>query len=231
MKKRRVIRNKTLKCPECGHLCGTTSGLTRHIHKIHPITELSPETHYIDPEDAYPSLSNPDTTIRSPGITIHQPDVIHNISEYQGEESIDDDEESNFEDSDDLISVNSDNTDDTINDIESVNSDNTDDTIESKIISNDRGGHIYGSGEESTTMRIQRKHHMKDGHPFYPWSSNNELWISNLIYRDIQMSEATANKFLKSFSDGILKIEDVNINSMKQIYHILDTAEYVPVCI
>jgi hypothetical protein len=157
------------------------------------------------------------------------------------------DEDSSFQDSDNLLSVDSDSTDEDSSfqdsdDLLSVDSDNTDDTISLRenipdlsagdILLNDCGGHKYGSGgEESIAICTQRRQHMENGHPFYPWKNENELWISSLIYTEMKVSEAAANKLLKGVSDGKLKIDGVRIDTMKQIHSILDAAEYVPVCI
>jgi hypothetical protein len=135
----------------------------------------------------------------------------------------DDDDDDGIEDNDDdKLSINSGDDASTL-DI-SLESDD--------IFLNNHGGHIYGSGgEESRAIHTQQRRHMESGHPFYPWKNENELWISNLIYAEMQLSEAAADKLLKGVRDGKLKIEGVPIDSMRQIHKIIDMADYIPVCI
>ena len=99
---------------------------------------------------------------------------------------------------------------------------------ESDILPDDRGGHCYGSGgEESIVMSIQQRDHIRNSHPYYPWRSANELWISNLIYAEARMSGIAADKLLKGFRDGRMKIADFNINTTKQMHNLMEKADYV----
>lgn len=101
-----------------------------------------------------------------------------------------------------------------------------------EILLDNHGGHCYGSGgEESIVISIQQRDHKTNGHPYYPWRSANELWISNLIYAEAHMSGKVADKLLKSIHNDRMKIADFNINTMKQMYDIMDNADYILVCI
>ena len=102
----------------------------------------------------------------------------------------------------------------------------------SDILPDDRSGHCYGSGgEEFIVMSVQQRDHIRNGHSYYPWRSANELWISNLIYAEARMSGIAADKLLKGFRDGRMKIADFNINTTKQMHNLMEKADYVLVCI
>ena len=76
-------------------------------------------------------------------------------------------------------------------------------------------------------MNVQQRDHIRNGHPYYPWRSANELWISNLIYVEARMSGIAADKLLKSFCDSRMKIADFNINTTKQMHNLMEKADYV----
>jgi len=103
---------------------------------------------------------------------------------------------------------------------------------ESDILPDDRGGHCYGSGgEEFIVMSVQQRDHIRNSHPYYPWRSANELWFSNLIFVEAYIFRIAADKLLKSFCDGRMKIADFNINTTKQMHNLMEKADYVLVCI
>jgi|tagenome__1003787_1003787.scaffolds.fasta_scaffold20524167_1 hypothetical protein len=225
-----IMKHKKFRCTECGYLCLSISGLTRHTHHAHPITfDLSPQT-----DQNTTDISDSPQFISDIQQSIHNDNSNSNDNEYQTGEM--DPERDSEDDSDSDSKGDSEDDSESEDNITLVASDSLDtpDTAHEngEFHSDVRGGHRYGSkGQQSPSLYTQQAHHAKHGNPYYPWKNEKELWISNLIYAEARMSITVADKFLKGISDGNMKIEGMNINSAKSMYSVLDQADYVPVCI
>ncbi len=63
-----------------------------------------------------------------------------------------------------------------------------------KVLLHPDAGHIYDTpGQEFHGLKIQKQDHRRLGHPYQPWSSENELWVSNFIFFKAKMSVGVAD--------------------------------------
>jgi hypothetical protein len=99
------------------------------------------------------------------------------------------------------------------------------------ILPHPDAGHIYDTpGEESHSWKIQKQDHMRLSHPYHPWSSENELWLSHFIFFKAGMSIAVADKMLEGIRDGRLRVDGLNTTRAHKLLSIMDDAKYAPVC-
>jgi len=92
-------------------------------------------------------------------------------------------------------------------------------------------GHIYDiPGQESHGLKIQEQDHRRFGHPYHPWCSENELWLSNFIFFKAKMSISMADVMMEGIRDGRLRIDGLNISRARKMLSIIDDgAKYIPV--
>ena len=99
------------------------------------------------------------------------------------------------------------------------------------ILPHPNAGYIYDiPGQESRTLKIQEQDHRRLGHPYHPWSSENELWLSNFIFFKAKMTIGTADVMMSGIKDGRLSIDGLAITRARKMLSIIDDgAKYMPV--
>ena len=90
---------------------------------------------------------------------------------------------------------------------------------------------IYDTpGQEFHGLKIQKEDHRRLGHPYHPWSSENELWLSNFIFFKAKMSVGVADVMMRGIRDGRLRIDGLAATRAHKMLSIIDNgAKYVPV--
>ena len=78
-------------------------------------------------------------------------------------------------------------------------------------------------------MFIQRSEHHENSHPYSPWDNANQIWVTNLVYIQAQMTMKSANTLLQGLKEEVVKIEGVNFSTVKEMMSQINNANYVPV--
>ena len=95
------------------------------------------------------------------------------------------------------------------------------------ILPHPDAGHIYSiPGQESPSWKIQKQDHTWLGHPYHPWSSENELWLSDFIFFKIRMSIVIVEKIMKNIRNRWLRIDSLNITRACTLLSIIDDVQY-----
>lgn len=105
---------------------------------------------------------------------------------------------------------------------------------EDDVLPHYQAGYIYQiEGIKSGNFDIQRSLHIKYGHPFYPWATEDEFWLADFIYIKAKMSRSISDSLLKEVRSGRVKIRDANLSdyTSKQLANQLDKAPFITVCI
>ena len=103
----------------------------------------------------------------------------------------------------------------------------------SDVLPHPNAGHICDtSGHASRGFEVQEQEHRRYGHPYYPWTCDNELWLSHFIFFKAKMTFGMADVMLRGIRDGRLKMDNLSITRAHQMLSKIDDgATYVPVCI
>src|ERR1035438_7178788 len=85
--------------------------------------------------------------------------------------------------------------------------------------------HMYDlEGQESHNLKVQKQDHQYHNHPYYPWTSANELWLSNFTFYKAKMLHKVADELL-----GKLKMDDIPVSSAHQMISTMESATYIHV--
>ena len=76
-------------------------------------------------------------------------------------------------------------------------------------------------------MSIQHNDHRDKGHPYLLQSNANQIWVTNLIYIQAQMTMKSTNTLLQGLEDGKARIEEVNFSTAKMMLSLLNNANYI----
>jgi hypothetical protein len=234
--------NNPLICPGCTRIFQTRGGLTQHYHRKHytssnsstelhetdlDTTPLLPEPIGIPPDLAQIIHSSPQVIIESssPESETGEVSVTHTTSHEEfrilddNDNDTDSDTDTEIFDLDTSVGIHID-----LNKLLEI-------FKFGDILPHPDAGHIYSiPGQESPSWKIQKQDHMRLGHPYHPWSSENELWLSDFIFFKARMSIAVAEKMMEGIRDRRLRIDGLNTTRAHMLLSIMDDAQYAPVC-
>lgn len=102
----------------------------------------------------------------------------------------------------------------------------------SHIIMDQNAGWTYDvESESSCSFDIQELSHQELGHPYYPWTSRNDIWLSDLLFFKARMSTRVANMVMQGFKNGYLEMGKYKPTTSRRMLGIIDKALYIPVFI
>jgi hypothetical protein len=241
---RKHNRNNPFKCPSCTQIFQTRGGLSQHYRKKHhqissPLIDLSDnhaiplslEAIGIPPDIAQIAHSCPQDTSSSSESETGDSSIIsgtfnNNLrSPPPGRDTQDDDlyTSSDAEDSDFDNQIDIDVDDGLAKLPEALKFGN--------VLPHPNAGFIYDvPGQEYCSLKIQEQDHKRFGHPYHPWTSENELWLSHFMFFKAKMTVGMADVMMKAVRDGQLKIDGLTTTRARKLLAIIDEgAEYVPV--
>ena len=100
--------------------------------------------------------------------------------------------------------------------------------LDDDILVHDQGGQTYDLVvEDCPAMKMQVQHHHDQRHPYHPWNTVNEVWITNLMYTQARMTMTTVDKLLSRLKNGMMKMDGVDFYSSRVVHKILHEADYV----
>jgi hypothetical protein len=104
--------------------------------------------------------------------------------------------------------------------------------ISDDILPHPNAGYIYDApGQKSRVFEIQEHDHREHGHPYYPWASDNELWLSHFI-QTTKMTIGTTDIMMGGIKEGRLAMNGLASTSARQMLTRIDNdATYIPVCL
>lgn len=220
-------------CPNCTQIFQTRGGLSQHYRKKHrPLTDLY-ETNLGD-NDAIPLL--PDIVGVPPDIAKIS-NIIHDQpSPTQGQVSLcefqfDEDEDDDLYTGGDADTDTEDSDLDTPVDIRDGLAKLPEMLKFGDTHFHPDAGYIYDApGQESHSWKVQEQDHRRLGHPYYPWSSENELWLSNFIFFKAKMTIGVADTMIGGIRDGRLRMDGLATTRARKMLSIIDDGvKFVPV--
>src|SRR3954462_1326657 len=225
-----------LECPICFKICKSESSLTRHCNSLHQHTpgyslfsENTQDVSIIPPDPIVAILGIP------PDILSHEKISDNNeIPEFSwdlsGESS--DDFQYNSEDIDNS-SVTSDGTTESfeINGKESPN--HADLVKQHESLSHHNAGYTYEiQGTGSRVFEIQKNLHVQHGHPFSPWSNEDEFWLAYLMVVKAKISMSACNDLLDGFRNGRISMRSgLSFHTNRKMLELIDQAKFITVLV
>lgn len=227
--------NRTFYCSLCSRVFTSTSGLTRHledsgIHNPHsriisrgPVAihhTGTPSNQGIPPDIAilpttYPCPDIPFNLQLTDDIEMWSSNEDENYSDDEDKknDSDDDDKEDEEENEDeDEDEENEENDDEEVVGLDELSEELSDDDVE--IVSHDKGGYIYDLDKDD-------KDDSESDNLFYPWANEDELWLSNFLFKNI--SSSVANTILEAITTGRLFTRlPIRFKNVREMHSIID---------
>ena len=112
--------------------------------------------------------------------------------------------------------------------IESGELEDSSEFVEHEILPHHQAGYIYeGQSTGLSVFEIQRNLQTILGHPFSPWSNEDEFWLTHFIFIKAKMTVSSSNELLNSFKSGRINMHnDLSCSSYKRMMELIDQAKF-----
>lgn len=222
---------QTLECQVCSKIFKSSWGLTQH-HKSQHLR--------ISGDSSALKTISPDTipAVITAGVPPEMPNLMGLLSPEDAELHLSSQPsaESPMSSGDDYSSYNSSEDDSTETDSETSSIDiNENSTLPDEIQNYDnlphhQAGHIYETESVSSTVfDIQANLHKRERHPYYPWSSENEFWLTEFLFLKSNMSMRATDYLLEGFRRQQISIPSLSFITSKHMLRIIDEAPFLQV--
>ena len=103
--------------------------------------------------------------------------------------------------------------------------------VENKIVVEPTGGQVFDDDEarKKHTEFIDRlgwEPEYDANNPLYPWKHNGEIWLTNLLFRNGDVSRKTTDEFLGAFVNKRITMLDgpIQFKNSREMIKVLDIA-------